>query len=209
MNFEIFLKFIISKKQLKSRQQQQCERRKCRRLNQNKDDEQEQGNVQQDDLSLTFMSKSTYNGYQSALAHLYCVSNIVMPDAMAKKISQFMGGIKRTIAKEKQAMGKKNDEGKEKMSFEVYQQICKLLLTSGTTESIFTHCFLVLEWNLMARSDNICVTHINHITWDDDSLVFYFMKSKGDQEGVNSNEPWYVYSIPFNAFIYPILALTR
>ena len=107
-----------------------------------------------------------------------------MPDVMAKKLSQFMGGIKRTIAKEKRELGKK-DEGKEKMSFEVYQVICKLLLTSGTTESIFTHCFLVLEWNLMARSDNVCTTHINHITWDEDSLIFYFMKRKGDQEGLN------------------------
>ena len=95
------------------------------------------------------------------------------------------------------------------MSFEVYQVICKLLLTSGTTESIFTHCFLVLEWNLMARSDNVCTTHINHISWDEDSLIFYFMKSKGDQEGLNSNEPWHIYSNPLNPFICPILALTR
>ena len=101
--------------------------------------------MQQHGLNLTFMSKSTYDGYQSALAHLYRVSNISMPDLMAKKLSQFMGGIKRTIAKEKRELGGKNDEGKEKMSFEVYQVICRLLMTSGTTESIFTHCFLVLE----------------------------------------------------------------
>ena len=108
---------------------------------------------------------------------------------MAKKLSQFIGGIKRTIAKEKRELGKKMTKEKEKMSFEVYQVICKLLLTSGTTESIFTHCFLMLEWNLMARSDNVCMTHINHISWDEDSLIFYFMKSKGDQEGLNLNEP--------------------
>ena len=70
-----------------------------------------------------------------------------------KKISQFIGVDKRMIAKEKQEMGTKNHEGKEKMSFDVYKVICELLLTSGTTESI--HCVLVLEWNLMSRSDNI------------------------------------------------------
>jgi len=64
------------------------------------------------------MSKSCYDGYQSDLAHLYRVSNIVMPDVMAKKLSQFMCGIQRTIAKEKKK-GTKNDKGKEKMSFEV------------------------------------------------------------------------------------------
>ena len=51
-------------------------------------------------------------------------------------------------------------------------------------EPIFTYCYMVLRWNLMPRSDNICATHINHITWDDDSLVFYVMQSKRDQEGV-------------------------
>ena len=43
-------------------QQQQHKRRKCRRLKQNKDNE-EQGNVQQDDLNLNFVSKSTYDSY--------------------------------------------------------------------------------------------------------------------------------------------------
>jgi len=144
---------------------------------------------------------SLYDGYQSALAHLYRVSNTIMPDVVAKKVSQFMGGIKRTIAKEKQEMGTKNDEGKAKMGVEVYQAICKILLMSGTTESIFHHCFLVLERNLMARADNICFTHINHI--------FYFMMSKGDQEGVNSKESCHVYSNPTNPYFFPILALTR
>jgi len=222
MNFEVFSKFVVSKKQNKSKRQKQREKRKRkrRRCNQNGDGDQqeqgnveqgnvEQGNVEQEDANLTFMSKSCYDGYRSALAHLYRVSNIVMPNAMAKQLSQFMGGIKRTIAKEKKEMGTKTDEGKEKMSFEVYEKICEVLLKSGTVESIFTHCFLVLEWNLMARADNICFTHINHITWDDDSLVFYFMMSKGDQEGVNSKEPWHVYSNPTNPYICPILALAR
>ena len=39
----------------------------------------------------------------------------------------------------------KTDEEKDKISFEVCKVICKLLLTSGTTGSISTHCFLVLE----------------------------------------------------------------
>ena len=66
-----------------------------------------------------------------------------------------------------------NNEGKEKMSFDVYQVICELLLTRGTTGSTFLNCVWILEWNLMARSDNICATQINHFTY---------------QEGVNSND---------------------
>ena len=68
-------------------------------------------------------------------------------------------------------------------------KIAELLFKSNTIDSIFAHCFLVLEWNLMARSDNIVHSHISHMEWLEDSLVFYFMKSKGDQEGLNENEP--------------------
>ena len=59
------------------------------------------------------------------------------------------------IAEEIREMGTKNNKGKNKMSFDVYQVICKLLLTSGTTKSTFLNYILVLEWNLMSRSDNI------------------------------------------------------
>ena len=83
MNFEIFSKFTILKKQLKSREQQQCKRRKLSRLNQNED--KEQGYVQQDEFNLTFMSKSTFDGYQNALVHFYRISNIVMLDVIGKK----------------------------------------------------------------------------------------------------------------------------
>ena len=60
---------------------------KFRRLDQNDDGEQEQGNVQHDDFNLTFMSKCTYDGYQSAPAYVYCVSNTVMSVVMAKNYS--------------------------------------------------------------------------------------------------------------------------
>ena len=69
--------------------------------------EQEQGNVQQDEINLTFMNKSIYDGYQSALVYLYRVSNTVMPDLMAKKLSQFMGGMRRTIVKSNEKCGQR------------------------------------------------------------------------------------------------------
>ena len=58
----------------------------------------------------------------------------------------------------------------------------------------------------MAKSDSVCTTYINHITWDDGSLVFYCMNSKGYQEAVN--EPWHISSNPTNPFICTFLALT-
>jgi hypothetical protein len=66
------------------------------------------------------------------------------------------------------------------MDFKVYEQMCKLFLGEEGEEFIFARCFLTLEWNLMARSENVVHAHMFHVTWDNDSLVFRFVKSKGD-----------------------------
>ena len=115
-----------------------------------------------------------------------------MPEFLRNKLKHFTGGLKRSIAAEKRETGQNTDEGKEKMDFKVYSKIAELMFKQGGTDFIFAHCFLVIEWNLMARSDNVIYTHIHHMKWIDDALVFYFKKSKGDQEGVNENKPWHV-----------------
>jgi hypothetical protein len=55
-------------------------------------------------------------------------------------------------------------------------------------EFLFARCFLTLEWNLMARSESIVTANFFHITWEDDSLVFRFAKSKSDQTGRNTKD---------------------
>ena len=137
------------------------------------------------------------------------MTGVIMPEFLRNKLKHFTGGLKRSIAAEKRETGQNTDEGKEKMDFKVYSKIAELMFKQGGTDFIFAHCFLVIEWNLMARSDNVIYTHINHMKRIDDALVFYFKKSKGDQEGVNENEPWHVYANPSQPFICPILAMTR
>ena len=44
---------------------------------------------------------------------------------------------------------------------------------------------MTLEWNLMARSDNVMNSYTNHLEWRDDCLMYYIMRSKGYQEGKN------------------------
>ena len=67
--------------------------------------------------------------------------------------------------------------------------------------------FLTLEWNLMARSENVVHAHILHVHWEEDCIVFRFVKSKGDQMGRNHNQEWHVYANPHNPAICPVLAL--
>ena len=40
----------------------------------------------------------------------------------------------------------------------------------------------------MARSENVVHAHMFHVTWDNDSLVFCFAKSKSDQTGRNRDQ---------------------
>ncbi len=69
----------------------------------------------------------------------------------------------------------------------------------------FACSFLTLEWNLMAQSENVVHAHMFHITWENDSLVFLFMKS--DQTGKNRDQVWHVYANPNNPAVCPVLAM--
>ncbi len=62
--------------------------------------------------------------------------------------------------------------GKKKMGFEVYKKICKLFLREEGEEFIFARAFLCLEWNLMARSENVVSAQIFLIEWNADCFVF-------------------------------------
>ncbi|KAL3771060.1 hypothetical protein ACHAWU_006437 [Discostella pseudostelligera] len=143
------------------------------------------------------LSNSSYEQSQSALKHLY----------QMKQLKQFTQGIRRTVADKKKEQGDSMMIGKKKMDFKVYQKMCELFLEEEGEEFIFACCFLTLEWNLMARSENVVHAHMFHVTWDNDSLVFRFVKSKGDQTGRNRDQAWHVYANLNNPAVCPVLTM--
>ena len=122
-------------------------------------------------------------------------------------LKQFTKGIRRHVADKKVIEGDMRMIGKKKMGFDVYRKICKLFLKEEGDEFVFARAFLILEWNLMARSENVVHAHILHVEWIADCLVFRFVKSKGDQTGRNSDQEWHVYANPHNPEICAVLAL--
>ena len=84
------------------------------------------------------------------------------------------------------------------MSYEVYKKLCKLLSEGEGDDYALAHVFITLEWNLLARSDKFLTMNVNHVQWDNDSLVFYFSKTKGDQSGYKPGDPWHIYLNPNN-----------
>jgi len=157
----------------------------------------------------TYLSKATYGCIQSALCHMYRMSDVHFPDDFYADLSKMMSGLKKRVQRQKQKDGLRIEEGKSPMSMQIFILLCKYFVQQPDDDSILSHTFLTLEWNLMARSDSVTSCHVNHIEWRNDSLVIFFAHSKGDQEGVNRLQPWHIYANPAQPFICPVLALAK
>jgi hypothetical protein len=144
---------------------------------------------------------------RSALFYLYRMSKYDLPVKFSENLKIFMKGMKRHVAVKKMEDGDSGIIGKKKMDFKVYEKICELFLPEEGEEFLFAHCFLMLEWNLMARSKSIVHAHFFHIMWEDGCLAFRFAKSKMDQMGRNRDQVWHVYATPNKPCVCPVLAL--
>ena len=156
-----------------------------------------------------FLSKESYFGVISAFIHMYRMSGDTIPEEFKIELSQFMSGMKRTVSSQKAESGESLDEEKKLMSYEVYKNICEFLFEGEGDDYAFAHVFLTLEYYLLAQSDNCLAMIVNHVQWDNDSLVFNFSKMKGHHSGDKSGDPWHVYSNPKNLELFPVLALTK
>jgi hypothetical protein len=103
--------------------------------------------------------------------------------------------------------GESLEEGKEAMSFHCYKLLCRKFFEGGKDEYMFALLFLTLEWNLIARSDNIVNLAVGDLEWCDDCLIIFLKKSKTDQEGVDGMTPFHIYFNPLDPSICPGLAM--
>jgi len=156
-----------------------------------------------------YLSKAGYGQIRSALKHLYRQCSEKFDDDYDRDLSQFMSGLKHRIALSRAASGRSLEQGKKGMTYEVYKAMCEILFKSDDDDYLFAHTFLTMEWNLLARSDNCFTMHVKHVEFKNDSLLFFFGKSKGNQLGEGSENPWHVYSNPHNPIICPVLSLGR
>jgi hypothetical protein len=125
-----------------------------------------------------YLSKTGYGQIRSSVKHMYRMCGKEMDNTYEKLLSQFMSGLKRTVASSRAASGRSLDEGKKGMSFEVYKKMCEILFKSDDDEYLFAHTFLTMEWNLLARSDNCFSMNVNHIEFKNDSLLFFLVSQK-------------------------------
>ena len=147
------------------------------------------------------------SGYKSAIWDYYSNMNVKVTEDILKMSKQFFEGYVRMIAKLKQDGVMSIVEGKQPMSFKGY----KLLATKALEQcrdhnlAIFSHLYLLLCWNLIARCVSVGSLMYNHVSWENDSMVIVFPSHKGDQEGRNAL-PKHIYANIAEPHICPILS---
>lgn len=153
-------------------------------------------------------SGSFMNTIASALRDYYKEKGQNRGDVFEIELSKFMAGHRRMLAVAKQDGSMNPVEGKRPITFQGFHKLAKfaILQQSSRTGSLFAHLFIVLSWNLFARSHSVAELLYNHFEWKEDSLLVTVPKHKGDQEGTKIY-PVHVFANPLCPEICPVLAL--
>jgi hypothetical protein len=145
--------------------------------------------------------------YKSALKWHYKEKKLIMDPDMNQQLETLLNGYKRKVSDLKLEGKMSVFEGKYHLSFQGYCVLAKQLLTSEVfNHMLFGWPYLVLQWNLIARTNTIASMMMEHISWEGDALLISTPKHKGDQEGVKCFAR-HVYANPSNPTICPVLSL--
>lgn len=70
-------------------------------------------------------------------------------------------------------------EGKVPLTFQAYNYLARraLAMTADFPLAMFAHLFLLLCWNLIARSVSVSSLMFNHISWEEDAMCSCFQPS--------------------------------
>ena len=151
---------------------------------------------------------SLVGSYRSAIVWMYEKDHLRLDDLTTLTFASFSGGYKRLVAEKKLTGEMKLKEGKTPITFAGYSFLADVALKQKRDHNSgsFSHLFLILCWNLMARSVSVGSIMFQHISWEGDSLLITTPKHKGDQEG-NNCYPKHVFANPVNPNICPVLSM--
>ena len=100
-------------------------------------------------------SFSTPEGHHSMFVSFFTRHKVRLPETFEDEWIEFSKGYRNKIA-ENIAEGKTPTAGSDKLTFKDYRLLAAYAVASDT---FYAHGFLVLAWNLMTRSGNICAKH--------------------------------------------------
>jgi hypothetical protein len=79
--------------------------------------------------------------------------------------------------------------------------ILSVFLSIAASNPFVSHFLLLL-------SSNTGRLHLDHLQWQDESLVVYFAHQKNDQQGERAAFHRHLFCNPFNKYVYPVFALS-
>ncbi|KAF0718558.1 Aste57867_1621 [Aphanomyces stellatus] len=153
-----------------------------------------------------YNSNATISGVVSAIKYLYTDRSQTLEHDLKTTMNEFSAGYKRKIAQLRSIGQLPLTEGKSPMSVAGYRYLALHAMQSCSdfNLSMTAHSFLVLCWNLMARSITTASIRLEHVTWRGDALVVEFGLAKNDQTG-EMCYPRHIYANPTCPDICPIL----
>lgn len=160
-------------------------------------------NEQQQDKVSGKIGIEAVRGFLAAVKDLFRTYNVVVSEDYQRDIDK----ISRGYAKDTASSRQKNHKGKEALPFEIFCEIGQKTLEVNAADYVFARTFMILQWNLMCRADNMEHIELDHLGWNGDCLEVFFRKQKNDQDGSRSEVPRHVYANPVKPEICAILAL--
>ncbi|ETV64268.1 hypothetical protein H257_18824 [Aphanomyces astaci] len=96
------------------------------------------------------------------------------------------------------------DSGKKPLGYAAFDSLCHE--TIKAMDSGFQHLFVILSWNLMARSKSTETIQLSHFSYEEDAVGITFMKSKTAKRK-KRRDPRHVYANPLRPHTCAFLAL--
>jgi hypothetical protein len=158
----------------------------------------------QKDKPLAF---SSVRSYKSALVWYYKEHKFIIQPDVDQELEKLLNGYKRRVSDFKLDGKMPVFEGKYHLTFEGFRVLAARLMESEPfNQMLFGWPFLILQWNLIARTATVSSMMMEHIGWEADALLITTPKHKGDQEGVKCFAR-HLYANPCTPAICPVLAL--
>ena len=178
-------------------------------------------------------SVSSVQHYKSALKWYHdvnCKERLPFDSQLDADLDRLIKGYTKKIDRLKSEGRMNLTEGKQPLTFEGYKLLCDAFFrkvpiksdigkTKGNNkvgtwaQSIFSWCFLVFMWVLMARSVEVNSVMLTHVAWANDCMVIKTPKHKGrllQKAGSSSDKDMataHVFANPNNPILCPVTAL--
>lgn len=155
----------------------------------------------------TYKANNTMGGYMSAIRWWYKEHgrNALEPD-LEHALSRFRAGYKRRTADRKMNGEMAVFEGKYHLTYSGYKMLAKKFFKHKNAKQMLNAWpHLLLQWNMIARSESVAAIMVNHINWDNDCMILTIPREKTKQDGDRTVRR-HIYANPHEPMLCPILA---